>query len=119
MAKKINFEKSLIRLEEIIDNLEEGNIDLDNAVKLYDEGTKLANDCMKQMETIERKVYVLKNGEKEKISKEYDEDESKTDLEEVEEIEISVEEDGKPKKKRKTRKKKESTTDDHFELFGS
>lgn len=48
MAKKglgmKNFEKSLLRLEEIVAKLEEGESSLEELLKLYEEGSKLAKD---------------------------------------------------------------------------
>src|SRR5215472_1163873 len=40
-----NFEKSLTRLEEIVELLDDGNMPLDKSVALFKEGTKLAKSC--------------------------------------------------------------------------
>ena|SRR5579863_5172666 len=40
-----NFEKSLARLEEIVEQLDDGNMPLDKSVALFKEGTKLAKSC--------------------------------------------------------------------------
>ena len=40
-----NFEKSLARLEEIVELLDDGNMPLDKSVALFKEGTKLAKSC--------------------------------------------------------------------------
>lgn len=39
------FEQKVARLENIVRELESGNVDLDNAVRLFNEGKKLARDC--------------------------------------------------------------------------
>ncbi len=53
------FEKSLSSLEKIVDQLEKGDLDLDAAMKLYEDGIKHANYCTKEIKTIEEKVYQL------------------------------------------------------------
>jgi len=39
------FEQKVARLENIVRELESGNVDLDNAVRLFNEGKKLAREC--------------------------------------------------------------------------
>jgi len=39
------FEQKVARLENIVRELESGNVDLDNAVRLFTEGKKLAREC--------------------------------------------------------------------------
>jgi len=43
--KEQKFEQALIRLSEIVDNIEDGETTLDGAIKLYKEGLKLAENC--------------------------------------------------------------------------
>ena len=54
-----NFEVSLQRLEEIVDELEKGNVPLEQALKLFDEGLKLSSSCRKELEEAEGKVEIL------------------------------------------------------------
>ncbi len=54
--KEVTFEKSLNRLEEIVDTLESGDVPLSDAVKLYEEGIKLSKDCLKQLNDVEVKL---------------------------------------------------------------
>ncbi len=64
MAEK-KFEASLARLEEIVKKLETGDLPLEQSLKLFEEGTKLARICNKRLEEAERKVEILlkdKNG---------------------------------------------------------
>lgn len=42
---KINYEKSVARLEEIAEKLESGSLSLEEMMKLYEEGTVLAAQC--------------------------------------------------------------------------
>lgn len=51
MAKKINdFEKNLLRLEEISQNISRNDISLEEASKLYEEGIKLSSICKKYLD---------------------------------------------------------------------
>ena len=54
-----NFEVSLQRLEEIVDELEKGNVPLEQALKLFEEGLKLSSSCRKDLEEAEGKVEIL------------------------------------------------------------
>ncbi len=59
-AKKMpNFEASLHRLEQIVKKLEGGNLALDEALKLFEEGINLSQQCQKQLEEAENKVEIL------------------------------------------------------------
>lgn len=57
---KINFEKQLSRLEEIVEKLESEQTDLDVAVKLFEEGIVLSKDLSQKLETVKFKVEELK-----------------------------------------------------------
>jgi exodeoxyribonuclease VII small subunit len=57
--KKPEFERSLARLEEIVRKLENTNLSLDDAMKLFEEGVVLSRDCQKQLEQAEGRVEVL------------------------------------------------------------
>ena len=56
---KIDFEKSLSRLEEVVRRLEHANLPLDEAMKLFEEGVELAQKCQKQIEEAEGRVEIL------------------------------------------------------------
>lgn len=58
-AKKGDFEKSLLRLEEVVKRLESADLSLDEAMKLFEEGVKLSRDCQKQLEEAEGRVEIL------------------------------------------------------------
>jgi len=60
--KKMNFEDSIARLEEIVRHLERGDMPLDESLKLFEEGNKLLNCCSKMLDTAEQKVVKLKKG---------------------------------------------------------
>lgn len=54
-----SFEASLHRLEQIVKKLEAGDLALDDALKLFEEGIHLSQQCQKQLEEAENKVEVL------------------------------------------------------------
>jgi len=53
------FEDCLQRLEQIVDELEKGNVPLEQALKLFDEGVQLSATCRKELEEAEGKVEIL------------------------------------------------------------
>jgi exodeoxyribonuclease VII small subunit len=53
------FEESLQRLEAIVAELEKGDVSLDRALQLFDEGMKLSGSCRKELEEAEGKVEIL------------------------------------------------------------
>jgi exodeoxyribonuclease VII small subunit len=53
------FEESLERLEKIVDELEKGNVPLEQALKLFEEGMRLSSSCRKELEEAEGKVEIL------------------------------------------------------------
>ena len=53
------FEESLQRLEKIVAELEKGDVALDRALDLFDEGMKLSGSCRKELEEAEGKVEIL------------------------------------------------------------
>ncbi|MGB6133587.1 MAG: exodeoxyribonuclease VII small subunit [Acidobacteriaceae bacterium] len=54
-----SFEESLTRLEEIVAQLERGDLPLEESVRLFEEGTRLSELCRKQLEEAEGKVEML------------------------------------------------------------
>jgi len=61
---KRNFEESLNRLEEITEELESGELTLEDSLKKFDEGVKLADFCQQKLREAQEKVDLLlkKNG---------------------------------------------------------
>ena len=57
--KKIEFEKSLKRLEEIVAKVEGETLPLEESLKLYEEGKKLIASLEKTLKEAERKVEEL------------------------------------------------------------
>lgn len=58
-VKKPSFEQAIGRLEEIVALLERGECGLDQSLKLFEEGAKLAGQCEELLDTAEQKVNLL------------------------------------------------------------
>lgn len=58
-ARKPEFERSLARLEEVVRRLENANVSLDDALRLFEEGVELTRKCQRQLEEAEGKVEIL------------------------------------------------------------
>jgi len=63
MAKKNQpektFEDALKRLEEVLESLEHGNLNLEESVKAFEEGVKLVRFCHDRLDEVERRVELL------------------------------------------------------------
>ncbi len=55
----LDFEKNLLRLEDIVKKMENGELSLDESLKLFEEGVKLSRDCNKSLTEAEGKVKIL------------------------------------------------------------
>ena len=62
-AKKMNFEQSISRLEEIVRQLERGDAPLEESLSLFEEGTRLARECSAMLDKAEQKIVMLQKGE--------------------------------------------------------
>lgn len=63
-VKKQSFEEAIGRLEAIVAQLEKGECGLDQSLKLFEEGAKLAGQCEELLDQAEQKVnLLLANGE--------------------------------------------------------
>ena len=60
--KRRNFEESAARLEEVVRRLEQGDVPLEEALGLFEEGSKLVKKCSAQLEKAEQKVSRLLAG---------------------------------------------------------
>ena len=62
---KENFEESMKKLESIVNELENGNLNLDESVEKFEEGMKIAKQCNTILEDSEKKITILleKDGE--------------------------------------------------------
>ncbi|MDR0597450.1 MAG: exodeoxyribonuclease VII small subunit [Treponema sp.] len=61
-----NFEERLERLEKLGDAIRKPDISLDDALKAFEEGIKLARSLEKDLEKVESRIEILMNGPDEK-----------------------------------------------------
>lgn len=61
MAK--TFESSLDELEKIVKKLEDGDLPLEESLKLFEDGVKLSRDCRDRLTKAERRIEVLMKDE--------------------------------------------------------
>lgn len=60
MEKENNsFEEKIISLENIVTELEKGNLNLDDSMKKFEEGMKLSKECNNILEEAEKKITIL------------------------------------------------------------
>ena len=58
--KELSFEESLKELENIVDLLESGDIDLEKSVKLYEKGMLLKKKCENKLKNVEMQIKKIK-----------------------------------------------------------
>ena len=54
--KERNFEDAMERLEQIVRTMERGDVPLDESLKLFQEGTKLVDSCVKILENANMEI---------------------------------------------------------------
>jgi len=59
MEKKLSFEQSMSRLEEITKLLERGDVPLEQSLSYFEEGTSLVRSCRQLLDSAEQKVKIL------------------------------------------------------------
>lgn len=60
-----DFEKSLKQLEQIVRELESGDVDLDQSLKKFEQGIELYKKCRSTLENAEKKIKILSDSLKE------------------------------------------------------
>ena len=63
MTTKQSFEKAMAQLEEIVRELESGDLTLDTAMKKFEEGMKLSKYCSRMLDDTEKKIRLLMSDE--------------------------------------------------------
>jgi exodeoxyribonuclease VII small subunit len=74
MAKE-KFEEALEKLEEIVKRMEAGEMTLEESLKAFEEGIKLARLCAKKLDEADRRVELLLRQEGELVTKPFAEEE--------------------------------------------
>lgn len=62
MADPRTFEASLTELESRVARLERGDLDLDDALKLFEEGVALVRECHEKLDAAEARIVALSAG---------------------------------------------------------
>lgn len=60
MSKAIHFEKSMLELEEIVKQLEHGDLSLEQSLKYYEKGVLLTKKCQEALLYAEQKIETLR-----------------------------------------------------------
>ncbi len=61
---EVKFEEALKRLEKIVEDLENGDLSLDEAMKKYQEGIELSRVCTQRLDNAKKKIDVLVKNKK-------------------------------------------------------
>lgn len=59
MEEKANFEETIKELEQIANELEKGDLNLDESVSKFEQGMKLSKNCSKILEDAEKRISIL------------------------------------------------------------
>ena len=70
MSKEMNFEETMQELEKIVQELEKGDLNLDDPINKFEEGRKLSKSASDYLEKAEKKITVLINAKDEEIKEE-------------------------------------------------
>ncbi len=84
---ELDFEKSLNRLETIVDEMEKGSLSLEKMMEHFEEGQSLIDVCTKKLNEVERKIEVLVKKGDQVVARPFDDSE------------LDAEEEGKPGEK--------------------
>jgi exodeoxyribonuclease VII small subunit len=69
--KEISFEQAMEELEQIVDQLEAGEVPLEEAIQLFQNGMKLSKTCHQKLTYVEQQVSLLIEEEGELVKKEF------------------------------------------------
>lgn len=59
MEENLNFEVTIKNLEQIVGELEKGDLNLDESISKFEEGIKISKECNKILEDAEKKITIL------------------------------------------------------------
>ncbi len=55
----LSFEESMAELEQLVEQMEQGDISLEESLRLFERGIKLTRSCQKLLQEAEQKVQIL------------------------------------------------------------
>ena len=73
--KPLNFEAQIEMLEVLVAQLENGNLSLEDSIKAYEEGVKIAQACQATLKNAEQKVEILTKQGEELVKQDFNTDE--------------------------------------------
>lgn len=62
-AQNLDFESALKELEKTVSLLENGDLSLDDSIKLYEKGILLSKECALKLENAKQKIITLNDAE--------------------------------------------------------
>ena len=68
MAKKKTFEQAMKQLEQIVQDLESGDMPLEKALKTFEEGIQLSKFCSEKLDETEKRITILMQGSEGKLT---------------------------------------------------
>ena len=72
VAEKFNFNKGLLKLEEIISKMESGDLSLEESLKFFEEGVKIHRQCHTALIDAEHRISVLSESDNYKEEKSFE-----------------------------------------------
>ncbi len=73
--KAVDFEQQLASLEGLVNSLESGELSLEESLKSFEQGIKVARDCQAALKSAEQKVEVLMRQGDELVSQPFEDNE--------------------------------------------
>jgi exodeoxyribonuclease VII small subunit len=70
--KAMDFEQQLASLEGLVESLESGDLSLEESLKSFEQGIKVARDCQAALKSAEQKVEVLMRQGDSLVSEDFD-----------------------------------------------
>lgn len=69
--EKESFEEKMQKLEQIVGELEKGDLNLDDSVKKFEEGINISKECNKILEDAEKKITILVKKDDEEVEEDF------------------------------------------------
>ncbi|MBT4928653.1 MAG: exodeoxyribonuclease VII small subunit [Cellvibrionales bacterium] len=73
--KAVDFEQQLASLEGLVNSLESGELSLEESLKSFEQGIKVARDCQAALKSAEQKVEILMRQGDELVSQPFEDNE--------------------------------------------
>lgn len=74
--KSVDFEQQLENLEALVESLESGDLSLEDSLKSFETGIKVARECQQALKTAEQKVELLMRQGNELVSQPFESSDS-------------------------------------------